>query len=388
MEDPRSSRRAPFRPPLFYRITGRLNVVVWRLPLPRRVLARISMVVYRNPPMPGEGVVEVVQALQSAGVGCWVSGGWGVDALAGAFSRVHRDLDLVFDERRWTQAVEALATLGYSEWYSVDSDRPTFSRVVVRDHPVAGRVVDAHPIDVAAGHLEFDTGSIDGHKVPCLSVESQVKTHSNYRKRWRDRTDLSTLHKLVEGASTALIVPVQAASGLLEDSAREVGMPAHVTLVHPFLRMRRIGSETERELASLLGAFPAFDFTLEEARNFPKVLYLAPVPAAPFVDLVQAFAARWPEQQPYGGAFDEIVPHVTIGYRDDIPVELAARLPMRARAEEVWLMSRVGQRWVTRRRFGLAGTGGQPGESRQSSAAGAASRAVESPTEERPSIHE
>jgi 2'-5' RNA ligase len=353
VKDP-ASRGGPFQPPLSYRITGRLNVVVWRLPLPHRVLARISMLVYRNPPMPGTLVVEAVEALRAAGVSCWVSGGWGVDALAGLRSRVHRDLDLMVDREHCEPASEALAELGYAEWYRVDSDRPTFSRVVVRDHPLAGHVIDLHPIETSAGQLEFDTGSIEGRQVPCLAVESQVKTHSNYRKRWRDRADLGTLQKAVEGSSTALIVPVQAASELLEDTAREAGMPAHVTLLHPFLRSRRIGSETERELSDLIAGFPAFDFALSEARNFPKVLYLAPEPATPFVAMVQAVVARWPEQQPYGGAFEEIVPHLTLGYRDDVPADLAARLPVRARAQEVWLMSRVGQRWSIRRRFELA----------------------------------
>jgi 2'-5' RNA ligase len=277
-----------------------------------------------------------------------------VDALAGVISRPHRDLDLIIDEEGWAAAAAVLSGLGYSEWYRTDSDRPTFSRVVVHDHPVAGRVVDVHPIDVAAGHLEFATGSIEGHPIPCLSVESQMKTHSNYRKRWRDRADLGTLHRVLEGSATALVIPVPAAEGLCEESAHEEGMPAHITLLHPFLRSRRIGQKTERELESVLANVPAFDFTLSEVRSFPKVIYLAPEPAAPFVKLVESVVARWPEHQPYGGAFDEIVPHVTIAYRDDAPEGLAERLPVGARADEVWLMSRVGHHWVVRRRFKLS----------------------------------
>lgn len=352
-----ASEQARFQPSLFYRITGRLNVAVWRVPLPRRALARISMLVYRNPPMPGEMVVEIVHALEAAGVPCWVSGGWGVDALAGVCSRVHRDLDLVIEEGGWAGAAEVLSDLGYSEWYRTDSDLPTFSRVVVRDHPLAGRVVDAHPVDINAGHLEFATGSIEGHLIPCLSVESQVKSHSNYRKRWRDRADLRTLQKALEGSATALIVPVQAASELREESAQEAGMPAHVTLVHPFLRSRRIGHSTECELDALFADVPAFDFTLAEVGYFPKVLYLAPEPAAPFIALVEAILKRWPEHQPYGGAFEDIIPHVTLADREDVPGELTARLPIHTRVEEVWLMSRIGQNWVTRRRFKLASAG-------------------------------
>jgi hypothetical protein len=39
-------------------------------------------------------VIEVLDALDSAGVEWWVLGGWGVDALIGEQTRAHKDLDL------------------------------------------------------------------------------------------------------------------------------------------------------------------------------------------------------------------------------------------------------------------------------------------------------
>ncbi len=48
---------------------------------------------------------------------------------------------------------------------------------------------------------------------------------------------------------------------------------------------------------------------------FPaNVVYLAPDPAEPFVALTEALAAAFPDCPPYGGAFDEPVPHLTIGH--------------------------------------------------------------------------
>src|SRR5919202_2703530 len=39
-------------------------------------------------------VIEVLTALDAGGIDYWVDGGWGIDALVGAQTRVHHDLDL------------------------------------------------------------------------------------------------------------------------------------------------------------------------------------------------------------------------------------------------------------------------------------------------------
>jgi 2'-5' RNA ligase len=356
MNSPSLQQSAPVarsEPSLFYRVTGRLNVLVWKAPLPHRVLARLSTTVYRSPPMPSEEVLTILSALRAAGVNCWITGGWGVDALAGERTRTHRDLDLVVEDRHMDLAVEALEELGYWEWYRWDSEVPLFSRIVLHDNELAGRAVDLHPIELSGTQVEFTAGKIEGQSVPCISLELQLKTHSSYRKRWRDRADIALLRKLREGSATTLIVPVQAADGLLQKSAREAGLPAHITLLYPFLNARAIDEETESMLASLLQELPAFDFALAEIGRFPGVVYVAPDPAGPFVALTNALAERWPDHQPYGGAYRETIPHLTVGYGAPIPDGLAERLPLSARAEEVWLMGRTAGRWVRRRSFPL-----------------------------------
>jgi len=340
-------------PSLFYRVTGRLNVLVWKAPLPHRALARLSTTIYRSPPMPGKEVLTVLDALRAAGVNCWLTGGWGVDALAGECTRTHRDLDLVVEDRHMASAVETLEGLGYWEWYRWDSEVPLFSRIVLHDNELAGRAVDLHPIELSGTQMEITAGEIDGRSVPCISLELQLKTHSSYRKRWRDRADVALLRKLREGSATTLIVPVLAADGLLQKTAREAGLPAHVTLLYPFLNARAVDEETESALAALLREVPAFDFALSSVGRFPGVVYLAPEPAAPFLALTQALTERWPEQQPYGGAYQETIPHLTVAYGAPIPDGLAERLPFTARAEEVWLMGRSAGRWVRRASFPL-----------------------------------
>jgi 2'-5' RNA ligase len=389
---------ASYEPPLAYRITGRMNVAVWRLPLPPRVLVRLSALVYRNPPMPSGLVLKIADALDEAGVRYWIRGGWGVDALAGRQTRAHEDLDIVIDDHAHVRAVEAIEGLGFSRWYDVQSDVPLFSRIVLRDHPVAGRAVDLQPVEIVDGHMKFTIGTIDSRPVPCLELQMQLATHSNYRKRWRDHVDLVVLRevsreaasqsdgpstgiratevrrpamgrrmsaalaklsrrvarRLFRGALSVLVVPVRSVDDLRDRSACEPGMPAHVTILYPFLRSRTINMEVERKLEAAMGETSEFEFVLNEVRRFSQaVVYLAPEPAAPFVALTKAVMRNWPSYEPYGGAFEEIVPHVTVAYGDETPDGVVEHLPLRVRVHEVWLMVRFGNRWVCRRRFNL-----------------------------------
>lgn len=313
------------------------------------------MLVYRSPPMHASLVVEILSALRAGGVNCWISGGWGVDALVGTQTRTHRDLDLVVEQAMLSEAVEILAELGFGEWYRSDSDKPLFTRVVLSDHPAAGRAVDLHPLDVSSGNYRFALGEVNGEPVPCLSADSQMTTHANYRKRWRDRVDIAKLRRVLDGYGTALIVPVIEADRLRDESACDQGMPAHVTVLQPFMRSGLIDEDTMQALRDAVKSVPAFDFTLGGVGRFPNVVYLAPEPARPFIALTEKLAERWPEHPPYGGAFEEFVPHLTVAYGETVPPRLEEGLPVRARAEEVWLMVRAGKRWSCRGRLPLGG---------------------------------
>jgi 2'-5' RNA ligase len=155
---------------------------------------------------------------------------------------------------------------------------------------------------------------------------------------------------------TAIVVPVPSADAVVNEyrlrfdlSARE-GMPAHITLLYPFLTPDQITPETLAALGAIASREPAFSFQLTEIRAFraekDAALYLAPDPESPFVRLVEAIAARWPEAPPYGGIYDRVVPHLSIAMLDrgapeeQIRRELSPRLPIPARAEEVWIMAR------------------------------------------------
>jgi len=69
------------------------------------------------------------------------------------------------------------------------------------------------------------------------------------------------------------------------------------------------------------------------------LVYLAPNPAEPFQHLTEMLAAAFPDWPPYGGAFDGVVPHLSIGEELSEPelAALADLLPLAATADEVTL---------------------------------------------------
>jgi 2'-5' RNA ligase len=117
-----------------------------------------------------------------------------------------------------------------------------------------------------------------------------------------------------------------------------LGMPAHVTLVYPFVPRAEV-AQAEPRLAELVARHDAFDATFARTARFPDVLYLEPEPPGRFLDLTAAIAAAWPEHPPYEGVHETVVPHLTVaesedaGLLDSIAAEVEPQLPIRQRVE-------------------------------------------------------
>jgi len=139
-----------------------------------------------------------------------------------------------------------------------------------------------------------------------------------------------------------------------------IGIPPHVTLLHPFVPAETVDERILAQLRSMFAARPAFDVVLEEARRWPGMLYLAPDPPEPFVRLTEAIVERWPDYPPYEGIHDEVIPHLTVAYGDDallseVEADVSAKLPIAATAHEAVLLVELVPfvRWETRARFPL-----------------------------------
>jgi 2'-5' RNA ligase len=129
-----------------------------------------------------------------------------------------------------------------------------------------------------------------------------------------------------DGGETAIIVPMSRCEQMLADVAanlnleRVQGMPAHVTLLYPFVEAAGLGPEVAAEARRALSDVSPFRCEFSTFGRFtdpPAALYLKPVPERPFRTMTalleRAFGTR-----AYGGAFDDVIPHLTLVESSDM----------------------------------------------------------------------
>ncbi len=150
------------------------------------------------------------------------------------------------------------------------------------------------------------------------------------------------------------------------DSAAPLGVPAHVTILFPFVPRARIDASMRDALRQLLATAPSFGYRFSRVGRFADTtVFLVPEPAEAFVELTERCHARWPQHPPYAGAFDVVVPHLTVGDRlepgvaDELEATAATLLrehgPVAGRATEVLLMTAdASGRFATDSAYALA----------------------------------
>lgn len=145
------------------------------------------------------------------------------------------------------------------------------------------------------------------------------------------------------------------------DPSAAVGVPAHVTLLYPFVSDPDVG--IVEELRWFFRGVDGFPLTFSAIGQFPQVVYLAPDQADECHQLTAALARRWPSCPPYDGEFSvaEVVPHLTVVDSEDEQlrsracVEVQRGLPVRSTARQAALwVSGEGGRWSELAVFPLA----------------------------------
>jgi 2'-5' RNA ligase len=174
-------------------------------------------------------------------------------------------------------------------------------------------------------------------------------------------------------AATAFVVIVPEAQprvdGLRQrfDPLVRLGVPAHVTVLHPFMLPQHITREVLARAEAALGGTPAFGFSLCKVARFPATAYLAPEPAEAFVALTEALVRAFPGFPPYGGEHATIVPHLTVAHgAADAAQRAAAELqrdmrrlgPIQARCRQLSLLENANGRWREMHRLPLPATPG------------------------------
>ena len=175
--------------------------------------------------------------------------------------------------------------------------------------------------------------------------------------------------EMIMPLESALVVLIPEVESLVKsfrdqyDPSATVGLPAHVTILYPFKPPDELTANVIATLQGLISRFPSFHVSFQEFQGFPDLLYLAPLPAEPFRHLTETIVERYPETPPYGGAFAEIIPHLTVAQVSDLQrLDKIAndfhkvaqeKLPIFARVNTVSLMDNSSGYWKVRAQFSL-----------------------------------
>lgn len=118
---------------------------------------------------------------------------------------------------------------------------------------------------------------------------------------------------------TAVIVTLPSAEDAVArhreryDPAAAWGVPAHVTVLYPFVPPAQVDDRVLEVLRSVVASVPRFRATCRRTGWFADdVLWLDPQPADPFRALTTALVEAFPGHLPYGGEYDDVVPHLTV----------------------------------------------------------------------------
>ena len=157
-----------------------------------------------NREMTPGALVDLLQLFESAGIEVWLDGGWAVDALLGAQTRPHKDVDIILRVADLPKLREILGSRGFEI-----QQGGTESNFVLADR--SGLEVDVHAIvfdEDGNGLYRMEDGSdwifpaagfsgrgsIQGLGVCCLSPETQVLCHAHgYVPTEKDLQDMELL---------------------------------------------------------------------------------------------------------------------------------------------------------------------------------------------------
>jgi 2'-5' RNA ligase len=158
---------------------------------------------------------------------------------------------------------------------------------------------------------------------------------------------------------TALITRVPEAEQYISryrdryDPSARRNVPAHVTILYPFMDPALVTDEVRARLRRVAAAVPRFSYRIARTERFPVALYLAPDPDRPYSALIDGVFAEFPDYPPFEGKFDTIVPHITVAHGDEpllceIDVALRIALPgagIAASCQELVLIENSSGRW-------------------------------------------
>ena len=132
---------------------------------------------------------------------------------------------------------------------------------------------------------------------------------------------------MAESAFIVRVPEAEACVGSLRrrfDRSVELGVPAHITVLAPFMAPESIRAKVIQRVETALAQIAPFRFTLNTVARFPATTYLAPEPTLPFVAMTNALFAEFPGYPPFRGEHASIVPHLTVAHGNATEAAMAA----------------------------------------------------------------
>jgi lincosamide nucleotidyltransferase A/C/D/E len=149
---------------------------------------------------------SILDLMDKTGIQYWLDGGWGVDALVGKQTRVHRDVDIDFDSSYTEQLLQKLHEHGYeviTDWSPVRVElyHPNLSYIDI--HPfILSDDGTAKQADAEGGWYEFEADYFgytffEGRRISCISAKGQMIFHTGYELREVDKHDIKNIEKML-----------------------------------------------------------------------------------------------------------------------------------------------------------------------------------------------
>ena len=169
-----------------------------------------------------------------------------------------------------------------------------------------------------------------------------------------------------ERPQSALVVLVPEAEPVVRrhrhalDPSTQFGVPAHITVLYPFVPPEHIDETILERVARIAADSPSHEVRLSRTAWFGRhVLWLAPDDPEPFSVLTERVSAAFPDHPPYEGTIESIIPHLTVGDRAPVAaMEEAERcllqdLPIDDRVTHLTLLAqeRAGGHFTTKATF-------------------------------------
>jgi 2'-5' RNA ligase len=162
---------------------------------------------------------------------------------------------------------------------------------------------------------------------------------------------------MAESAFVVLVPEAEACVSELRsrfDASVHIGVPAHITVLAPFMSPHLISDDVVRQVKAVLNVFEPFQFEFRSLGRFPATTYLAPEPPEPFVALTETLFRAFPQFPPFRGEHPTIVPHLTVANGNaaeaavaavELELRLEAQGPVQSTCSSVTLLENSSGTW-------------------------------------------